>query len=508
MDFQVEWLKSAIKLCIKEFNLEQEKKNYFLELEKAYRGFTEEECKKIREIMKTKFEENDLVYVLSVIIQYMDIKAFKEELLEILARGKFDCLTSSVLEYQTVMYIKGEYKRKRILRRKNIERYKELLPMEYAYNQLEKRNQNRIVIVTGQILSALHAPSKIVMDVSYVLQKYMGYELLLFICPCDRYLPEGLWFRPCYENSNKKFTNFPVRIQVSDIILKGYQINMGESCGIEYNMMLDIIHSWNPLFVLDFATGNPIVEKVRDFTTLVSMPVSIECPISEAQILIRLDKCENELEEEYKENIGKKQVQLFMEERFPVVVEEGNSAYIRSELGLSEEKFLIAIVGNRLDLEIDLEFVLLIKKILKEVSNVQFAIIGETKAFNEYFKEEEFEERIKYLGFCNDLQGVYKVIDLYLNPRRNGGGFSSAMALMAGVPVITLPKCDVAYNCGKEFIVQNYEEMIEAVYKCVNEKEFYIQKKECAKKYREKNSRETLLCYVNNLVEKIKISIK
>lgn len=74
-----------------------------------------------------------------------------------------------------------------------------------------------------------------------------------------------------------------------------------------------------------------------------------------------------------------------------------------------------------------------------------------------------YGKRIHFLGYCMDLPGTYRALHLYLNPRRLGGGWSSAMALMAGLPVVTLPACDVAYNVGGEFTVTTEEEMVDAV---------------------------------------------
>ena len=98
---------------------------------------------------------------------------------------------------------------------------------------------------------------------------------------------------------------------------------------------------------------------------------------------------------------------------------------------------------------------------------------------------------------------TYGMIDLYLNPNRAGGGFSSSMALTAGVPVITLPNCDVAYNVGTEFVVSNDEEMIAEVSKYLQDFEYYNYKKQCAEKISEKNSVEKLELYVKNILDKV-----
>lgn len=77
------------------------------------------------------------------------------------------------------------------------------------------------------------------------------------------------------------------------------------------------------------------------------------------------------------------------------------------------------------------------------------------------------------------------------------------MALQAELPVITLPDCDVAYNCGSNFVVQNYEEMIETVCRYVNDQEFYYQKKAQVQKYNDEDRDNGLVRFVEELIEGI-----
>ncbi|MCI8483301.1 MAG: glycosyltransferase [Lachnospiraceae bacterium] len=501
MDQSVEWIKRIVRLCIREFRTEEEKKECFAEMEREYLQFLDIEKKNIRRIMMTQFEINDMIYVLSMIIQYMDVKDFQEDLMENILRGDFEGYTGSVLFYHTLPYIKGEYRRKRLLYKKNMISFGNMLDINYPYISLEQREKKRIVIVTGQLLGVNHSPTEIVLNIAYVLQKHLRWEVLLFVCPCNRKPPEDLWYDPIYENSLKKFSDRPMKMEFKDAVFQGYQIDMGDTSLKEYGMMLSLIHAWNPYFVLDMSTTNAVAGLIGKFTTLVSFPMSIECPISEAEILLRIGQMDEEMEKEYTEMMGEHQKQLILEEEFPVISKTSRKDYTREELGLPEEKFLIAIVGNRLDLDVTEEFVQIMKKILTKTSKASFVFIGKKKGIEKHFTDEIFAGNVYYLGYCSDLMGTYKALDLYLNPKRMGGGYSGGMALRAGVPVVTLPECDVAYNCGEEMIVQNYEEMIDDVCFCVDDKDFYEKKRECAGKYGKKNEDEQLLQCVEEILE-------
>ena len=295
----------------------------------------------------------------------------------------------------------------------------------------------------------------------------------------------------------------PIQITYRETEFKGYQISMTPWSHKEYSMMLWMIYVWNPMFVLDMNTANAVVGLAGKFTTLVSFPMSTACPISEGEILIRNGRKEDIAEEEYMAMLEEHQVQLFMEENFPVLVETSQSNFTREALGLPMAQFLVAVVGNRLEEEINKELIDVMKKILEETQNISFVMIGGYREIKDYFVDEVFNGHVYELGYCVDLVGVYKTLDLFLNPERAGGGFSGGMALYAGIPVVTLPECDVAYNCGEEWVVQNYDEMIKIVSRYANDNDFYNEKVRQAQKYGETNVQERLVHYVEKLLEGI-----
>ena len=233
------------------------------------------------------------------------------------------------------------------------------------------------------------------------------------------------------------------------------------------------------------------------------MGMTIECPVSEADIIVRFTREPEEKEREYLLSMSEGQQQIFMESNIPVIAEQQQGNLTRSELNLPEDKFLIAVVGNRLDREIDQEFISVLEGILDKESNAGIVFIGEVGQIKKVFANGIYKDRIFFLGYCENLQGTYNAVNLYLNPKRLGGGFSSAMALSAGVPVITLLDCDVAYNVGNDFVVSNYDEMITQVHNYVTDDEFYINMKNKALLKGNMNTEEKLEEYVRTMIDKI-----
>ena len=390
------------------------------------------------------------------------------------------------------------------MHRKNVDIYEKTLKTKYDYIPIERRNRKRIIIATEHILSTLHAPTKIVLNFAYALRKELEYEVMLITCPSDGVLSEEEWYGAISMNSIETFKTEPLEVAYKGEVFYGYQMNMTIDSIRNYHMMIKLIHEWNPLFVFSMGMVNPIIELAGKFTTLVAMRMAINCPVSEGEILIRLSEVQGE-EEEYKNSLTSGQKQIFLEEKIPVIIEKNDIVFTRQELGLPQDKFLIAIVGNRLDSEIDIEFVQIMKDIIEKTQEVVFVFIGEVSKIKEYFLEDVFNERIHYLGYCRNLMGVYSVMNLYLNPKRRGGGYSGVMAIASGVPCITLPDCDVAFNVGDEFVVQNEEYMINTVCRYVEDKKFYMKKKiqaeVNAKRHTEKKMNEWIKYAIEKIIE-------
>ncbi len=497
----IEWIKESIGVCahIEEYT-EENLRMQFQKLEQAYACLSEAEHERIKRILWEQFAKNDLIYIYSILIYRTGIEDFKTQLLTLVQDTDFDVYLGSMLEYHIIKRIKGHYAEKRTIHRKNIEKFREFLPMDFSYIPVENRNKQRIAIITEQLLDLPHAPTRVVLNYAYALQEKLGYEVLLFVCPSDWIVPQNIWCQARAMHSIEAYRNMPIRRQFRDAVFRGYQINMTPYGIKEYDMMFSLIHEWNPLFVFSLGMINPVADLAGSFTTIAAQTMGISLPISEAEILF-MSEDSDAIGDIRKRMDGQRILYL---DKIPMIFEEGNKQYSREELGLPEDRFLITIVGNRLKDELDEEFVFVMESILQRLPSADFVIIGEASGLEQLFQKPVFAGRIYYLGFCEDLVDIYQVMDLYINPRRSGGGHSSDMALSAGIPVVTLPKCDVAYNVGEQFIVNSYEEMVIEVCKYQEDKVFYGEKKTLALAEAANNSIEMLTNGVRSMIEQIK----
>ncbi len=147
----------------------------------------------------------------------------------------------------------------------------------------QEKNKKRIVIVAEQLLSIKHAPTLITLEFAYILAGKMNYEVCIITCPLDYHLPFDLWVDPRYYYGGFE--------GVRDIPYKGVKIrnigfSMEDGSLDRCSRMLHMIAAWKPWRVRAGVT-NPLADLCREFTATVAMAMTTECPVSEADILIR-----------------------------------------------------------------------------------------------------------------------------------------------------------------------------------------------------------------------------
>jgi glycosyltransferase involved in cell wall biosynthesis len=138
---------------------------------------------------------------------------------------------------------------------------------------------------------------------------------------------------------------------------------------------------------------------------------------------------------------------------------EAHPPVSRAELSLPADAFVFAVVGVRLDQEVDGRFLDLLETITAD-PRAHVAMMGYFDQFEAALASRPaLAGRVSFLGFRNDVLSVLQVCDAYINPDRTGGGRSGAYALYAGLPVLSLRRGDVGAAIGPERCCASYDEM-------------------------------------------------
>lgn len=357
--------------------------------------------------------------------------------------------------------------------RENSRHLLDRLLSEYEINlpfiPYHERNKRRIVIMTDALLSRLHAPTNIVLDICKILGAH-GYEVYLAVCVTDTNGAAAQVYSVCpFQARYIAQYNGDFMLDLDGREQPGYQMLLGKNTVEEWKSLLWRIHDWKPLCVW-YVGGNSFWHDVcTHFITTISMPCTANYSASEADVLVSYMRTEGESLEEARRYIlqrGQKTVDI----KTGRVYEKLPEVYRREDYGIPADSFLIAIVGNRLEDELSKEFLNLMEQLARKNSHIYYVIIG---PYSKRVESKLLEGRMVFLGFRKDLLNVLEMTDLFLNPPRKGGGGGAARAQAVGKPVLSLKYCDVAAISGEEFCCDTLEEMDAIIDNYSTDRDYY-----------------------------------
>ena len=154
---------------------------------------------------------------------------------------------------------------------------------------------------------------------------------------------------------------------------------------------------------------------------------------------------------------------------------KSNETYLRETYNIGEKDFLMVSVGVRLGAEITDKYLELICEILNRYDIAKWFIIGEENIPLIEQKYKEFiGKKIFFIKYEHNLGAFYKMCNIFLNPPRDGGGFSIAQAIVNNVPVVSYKGRAACYHAGEENCVNSREEYVEEVHKIYSDKNYDI----------------------------------
>lgn len=121
------------------------------------------------------------------------------------------------------------------------------------------------------------------------------------------------------------------------------------------------------------------------------------------------------------------------------------------DFGVGPADFVFGVVGTRLDIEVDATFLAMLDDVLDRCPGAVVAFAGHTTELAGRVAAARNAARMRCLGHLTDMRAFYQRCGAFLNPSRQGGGGSAAIAIGEGVPVVTLAWGDVASVAGPAF---------------------------------------------------------
>ncbi len=340
---------------------------------------------------------------------------------------------------------------------------------------LEERNKDLVIILTIQFLDETHAPTKTVIERASALKK-LGKEVVI-VNTTEQYIIKG--YLPMYKTGFGrvlgKYDKIS-QIQIGDKLFPFMQ--MPENSPIEYRMQVlsEIIKKYKPYYILSIGTGSILADLCGNIVPCASMALAFSTlPKTKNKMKILGRK----LSEEEKKVYANEDIDI-IESKFTFELKPQKNKLSRKKKGLPDGRFLLVVVGIRLEFEVSDAFMSMLSDVCSKGCYVVFAGIMDN--YNTLMEQYPFvAANSSFIGYCDDILALMEICDLYVNPDRLGGGFSIIEAFSKGVPGVYLKSGDVYTAGGKNFSVNDFGEMVEQILRYKDDKDYYNKMSEIAK---------------------------
>lgn len=347
------------------------------------------------------------------------------------------------------------------------------------YIPINKRNKNKVIIAARSILAENHAPTMILCNIYNYLQK-IGYDVIVlvgYMGGIQTELKDDVYYHAIDNNLIEgtqllQSDHFGLQVNICNIEFTLQSFNQ------ELEMAVDYVRGVNPEFIIDIGGMNVIADVCSGFTTVCSFPC-VGTPVhSAAQVVVRRFHCEGEKDKKYNSYLmdNQKVFELIIANELSVVsnMQEQNAALRNKK---EKDKFILLIVGNRLDREVTDEFLNVLNQILEDEPDVYVEVIGECDKLKNKIKTSDKSDRYIFIGYADNLQEAMADGDLFVNPPRTGGGTGASLALKNHTPIVTLGNCDVAIR-GEGFVCGELAQYPEIIKKYIHDAGFMKQQQE------------------------------
>lgn len=335
---------------------------------------------------------------------------------------------------------------------------------------ISDRNSSLVLVTVQQFLSLSHGPTKTTLDRAFCLKRDLGKEVIII-------------------NTAELLGGQPIEILNGSI--GNYNSELTKQTQVEYrgeifpymqfdNNMPNIDNSKEfisylkmvkPAYIVNIGGESLLVDmssKLVPVLNINTVPSDIDRTESTMQAMGRGVTKEDE---EVLKIIEKSKDDVIVG-RFTSSLKEQSHRYTKQDLGLPDNRMILAVIGGRLTEEVDDAFIKMLDDVLDAGAFV--VVIGVMNTYEKFCeKDVTFAQNSRYLGMQDDVLAILDCCDIYVNPKRSGGGTSVIEAMYKGMPAVTLSSGDVALGAGSDFVVSDYSDMAEMIKRYMTDSQFY-----------------------------------
>lgn len=349
------------------------------------------------------------------------------------------------------------------------------------YIPAAKRDADMVFVFISQVLGLNHAPTKTLLDRCYVLKKYCGKKVCI-INTAMQITKKGM--SPFYKMKSATYDEQLSEYGILEFRGEKFSFFQCPNRMPDLEIMAELIlrvKREKPMYILNIG-GSDIC---ADLCGMLAPEITVSTVFSKTAVSCgEYQMVDKELTKEDRTILGIFGVDSakVKRTRFTFVFKEQGRRFTRQQLGLPEDKFILIIMGWRLDEEIDDRFLKMLDEVIEQQEGIVAAFMGKFDTYKERVANYSFlGGGSYYLGPQEDALAVLELCNLYVNPERNGGGSSVSEALYKGLPSVTLPCGDVSVAAGEAFWVDDYAKMQEKIQRYYAEPDYYGQMAQKAK---------------------------
>ncbi len=329
------------------------------------------------------------------------------------------------------------------------------------------RNKNLVFVVSNQIIGINHAPTSAALEWCKCLLKQGKNVLLINTAECLSRVGE-IPFMTSAASYINEYSDIP-SLEYDGFEIPFYQCPQSMPDKEVLNVLLQIVREERPEFIISM--GDIVFSDLADkIIPVYSVGLSSDMPRRYTKYR-SLYRSLTDGEVHWMKQAGFAE-QSLIRTVFSFKLPNMSGDCSRKDFDIPDDSFCFAVAGNRLDEELNDEFFGFLQEVLQS-DNCFVCFIGGFDYEAALRKCPVLDHRSTWIPYAKDLLAVMNLIDLYVNPKRMGGGTSALYAMSQGKPVLAVEYGDVALNAGSEFCVKDYSEMIGIINRYVGDRSYY-----------------------------------
>ncbi|MBR1598345.1 MAG: glycosyltransferase [Lachnospiraceae bacterium] len=363
--------------------------------------------------------------------------------------------------------------------------YKNELKSEMQFIPKHERNKDFVIVLSTQVLMLphnpnviLHGPTKMMLNCCHLLKNTLKKQV--YVINTAESLSSYCavpWFNQANANYIENLCNREI-LNYNGNNIPFYQCPNKMPDVYVINELLNVIKSEKPYFICTIGGDSIVNDLCSNLVPTLSIPLSANRVTTYGQFqTMGREMSDDDKQWLKKHNLPKEHI---IEINSSYVFEKPIKSLTRSELGIPDNQFNVVLVGTRLDDEIDNECINILYKLTD--NNIFVTFIGKFNKYKEFAdSNEKFMNNTLYMGYQDNLNAIYECCDIYMNPKRLGGGTSAAEALYTGLPVVSFDFGDIGSIVGSDFHVHGYSDMFEHIIKYSTDNKYYDEMSKRAK---------------------------